>query len=114
MQEYSPFLSRLEPESYQRTICLMMGRSGGTFRRAREPAVEAPAFRRHLFQQAVRTEASSMLLRQLPCKRNEHVDAHAVDVGQRAPGVRGKAEAEDGADVGLARISDHAFFDGAR
>ena len=45
---------------------------------------------------------------------DELLRAHAVDVGQRAAGVGREAEAEDRADIGLARIGDDALFHRAR
>src|SRR4051812_15770636 len=47
-------------------------------------------------------------------ERQERLRAHEVDVGERAAGVGGEAEAEDRADIGLARIGDDALLDRAR
>ena len=45
---------------------------------------------------------------------DEDLYAHAVDIGQGPAGERREAKAEDRADIGLARVGDHMFGDGAR
>ena len=50
---------------------------------------------------------------QLFAQRHEGLDPHSVDIAQRAAGIGGEAEAEDGADIGFAWIGDDAFLDGA-
>ena len=47
-------------------------------------------------------------------ERHERFGAHAVDVGERAAGEGREAEAEDRADVRLARVGDDAFLERAR
>ena len=47
-------------------------------------------------------------------QRDEILRAHEVDIGQRAAGEGGKAEAEDRADIGLAHIGDDVILDRAR
>ena len=46
-------------------------------------------------------------------QRHEGGRTHEVDVGQGAAGERGEAEAQDRADIGLARVGHDAFFHGA-
>ena len=69
----------------------------------REAAVEGLALRRHLDQQLRRREARAVFGLELVAQLDELLRAHEVDVGQRAAGERREAEAEDRADIGLAR-----------
>src|SRR5260370_14356587 len=70
----------------------------------REAAVERLAICRPLDQEFRRPEARTRFGLELAAKTDEILCAHEVDVGQRAAGEGGKAEAQDRADVGLARI----------
>src|SRR5437879_2620429 len=70
----------------------------------REAAVEGLAFGCHLLQQFRRGEARAVFGFQLVAELDEFFRAHEVDIGQRAAGERREAEAEDRADIGLARV----------
>src|SRR3954465_10653133 len=76
--------------------------------------VEGGAARRHVEEDLGRREAGAVLRREGPAELDEALRAHEVDVGQRAARVGREAEAEDRADVGLARIGDHALLDRSR
>src|SRR5881227_3538493 len=77
-------------------------------------AIKSLARFRHVDEQAGRRETVAVLLGELVAEQNEIADAHSVDIAQRAAGIRCKAEAEDRADIRLARIGDHPFLEGAR
>ena len=77
----------------------------------REPAVEGLALRRHVAQQlAAASKRGPYFACELVAQLDEGLRAHAVDVGERAAGERREAEAEDRADIGLARIGDDALL----
>src|SRR3954468_9445828 len=92
-----------------RTGAGTMTNSTGGLRRLllrREAAVEGLVSRRHIFQQFRRGEARTVFGFESVAELDELSRTHEVDIGQRAAGERRKAEAEDRADIGLARIGD--------
>src|SRR4051794_22796617 len=80
----------------------------------REAAVEGLPFRGHLFQQLWGREARAVFRFKPAAQLDEFFRSHEVNIAQRTPGERRKAEAEDRADVGLARIGDDVILYGPR
>src|SRR3954465_11120545 len=78
------------------------------------PSVEAAAGLRHLDNDRRRRKAIAVPIPRALADRHEGLRAHEVDVAQRAAGIGREAEAEDRADIGLARIGDDALLDRAR
>src|SRR5829696_96752 len=72
-------------------------------------AVERAARLGHVEEDFWRGEALAVLRLELAGKRHEALRAHAVDVGEPPARVGREAEAEDRADVGLARVGDDAL-----
>src|SRR6478609_2966624 len=75
--------------------------------------VEALAGLGHALQQPVRLEALAMGLGQLLAELHEDGRAHVVDVGERAARIGRETEADDRADIRLARIGHDTFLIGA-
>src|SRR5476649_2885878 len=77
----------------------------------REVAVEALALVRHLNEQLAGREAHAVFLFQAAAEFDEFLRAYPIDPRQRAAGKRREAEAEDGADIGLAHVGEHLFLE---
>src|SRR5690348_10251503 len=77
---------------------------------AREAAVKTGAGCRHFAQQTIRLKTIAMFFGKRFALRNESRGAQVVDHRQRPAGERRKAPAQDGADIAIARISDHVLF----
>src|SRR3974390_347 len=82
--------------------------------RRSEAAVEGLVLIGHLDQQLVGRKARAVFLLQVAAQRNELPGAHHVDVGESAAGKRRKAEAEDGANIGLAHVGQDFLLEAAR
>src|SRR6185312_2920784 len=80
----------------------------------RKAAVEGFALGGHLFEKLRRREARAVFGLELAAELDEVFRPHEVDIGQRAASERRKAESEDRADVGLARVDDDVILDRAR
>jgi hypothetical protein len=78
-----------------------------------EAAIEGFALLGHFHEQLRCAELLAVLARQHLAHVDKGLCAHAVDVAQRPARVGREAEAEDGAEIGLARIGDDAFLHGA-
>src|SRR6266702_6995979 len=89
-------------------------RTSGSRLLRREATVEGFSLRSHLLEKFRRGEARAVLRFELVAELDEFLRAHEVDVGQRAAGERREAEAEDRADISLARIGDDVILHRAR
>jgi len=75
-----------------------------------EALVEGLALLCHIDQQSRCLELLAIFARQHLAHVDKGLRPHGVDVAQCTTGVGRKPEAQDGADIGLARIGDDAFF----
>src|SRR4051794_32493008 len=76
-------------------------------------AVERAAGSSHLDQDLGRREAVTVLGPQPLTQLDEGLGAHEIDVAGSTARVGRESEAEDRADIRLARVGDHAFLDAA-
>src|SRR2546423_5143323 len=90
------------------------GSGRGAFASRREPAIEALALAGHFDEQLRGLEAGAVFLLEPLAELDEFLDAHHVDPRQRPARIRCKAEAQNGADVGLAYVGQHALLEAAR
>src|SRR5262247_2143517 len=80
----------------------------------REAAIERLVLGGHLGEELGGPEARTVLLLQRLAQLDEALGAHHVDVAQGPAGEGREAEAEDGADVALAYVGEHALLEDAR
>ena len=76
-------------------------------------AVERIAGLGHVEQERTRLEAFAAGCGEIVAKIDKGLGPHAVDIGNGAAGERRKAEAENGADIGLAHVGDDLLLDAA-
>src|SRR5579863_880453 len=79
--------------------------------RRRKAAIERLAFFRHVVKELARLETLAAFLGESVAEIDKGFRSHAVDIGNGAAGERGKAEAEDRADVGFAHVGDDLLLD---
>src|SRR5262245_47162862 len=82
--------------------------------RGRKAVIERVVLGRHVEEQLRRLEARAVLLLERLALFDEALGAHHVDIAERATRERGKAEAEDRADIAFAHVGEHAFLEDAR
>jgi hypothetical protein len=83
-------------------------------RLAPKPAIESFAILGHVFQELVGLKAGAVFFGEALSFGDKSGDANTIHEADCAAGIGREAPAKDGADVGVARIGQHAFFKATR